>query len=106
MTIFLILEQTHCKSCSFCSELEVEVETNLTSSLRDCEQVQSALEDMLKAECPSEILSAEGTGVKYFKDFEDDNSQVSCKKIPNIFTKMCRKICLKMSEERRDVSST
>lgn len=41
-----------------------------------CEQVQSALEDLMKAECPREILSFEGTDVKYFKDFENDNSQV------------------------------
>uniref|UniRef100_A0A8D3DR72 PKHD1 like 1, tandem duplicate 2 n=1 Tax=Scophthalmus maximus TaxID=52904 RepID=A0A8D3DR72_SCOMX len=39
--------------------------------------VQSALEDMMKAECPAEILATEGTSVKYFKDFEGDNSQVS-----------------------------
>ncbi|XP_040908783.1 LOW QUALITY PROTEIN: PKHD1 like 1, tandem duplicate 1 [Toxotes jaculatrix] len=38
-------------------------------------EVQSALEDMMKAECPGEILTTEGTDVKYFKDFEDDNSQ-------------------------------
>lgn len=33
---------------------------------------------MMKAECPGEVLPSEGTNVKYFKDFEDDNSQVSC----------------------------
>uniref|UniRef100_A0A3B4U1D6 PKHD1 like 1, tandem duplicate 2 n=1 Tax=Seriola dumerili TaxID=41447 RepID=A0A3B4U1D6_SERDU len=38
-------------------------------------EVQSALEDMMKAWCPGEILTTEGTTVKYFKDFEDDNSQ-------------------------------
>ncbi|XP_071356429.1 PKHD1 like 1, tandem duplicate 1 [Trachinotus anak] len=38
-------------------------------------EVQSALEDMMKAKCPAEILTTEGTAVKYFKDFEDDNSQ-------------------------------
>ncbi|KAM7384668.1 hypothetical protein PAMA_011835 [Pampus argenteus] len=38
-------------------------------------EVQSALEDTFKAECPQEILSTEGTSVKYFKDFEGDNSQ-------------------------------
>ncbi|XP_045915057.1 PKHD1 like 1, tandem duplicate 1 [Micropterus dolomieu] len=37
--------------------------------------VQSAMEDMMKAECPSEILTTEGTDVKYFKNFENDNSQ-------------------------------
>lgn len=42
-----------------------------------CEQVQSALEDLMKAECPGEILTFEATDVKYFKDFENDNSQVS-----------------------------
>uniref|UniRef100_A0A3Q2VVI1 PKHD1 like 1, tandem duplicate 2 n=1 Tax=Haplochromis burtoni TaxID=8153 RepID=A0A3Q2VVI1_HAPBU len=39
-------------------------------------EVQSALEDLMKAECPGEILTFEGTDVKYFKDFENDNSQV------------------------------
>ncbi|XP_039978517.1 PKHD1 like 1, tandem duplicate 1 [Xiphias gladius] len=38
-------------------------------------KVQLALEDMMKAECPGEILTTEGTDVKYFKDFEHDNSQ-------------------------------
>ncbi|XP_071061003.1 fibrocystin-L-like [Pseudochaenichthys georgianus] len=38
-------------------------------------EVQSALEDMMKGECPKEILTTEGTDVKYFKDFENDNSQ-------------------------------
>lgn len=35
----------------------------------------------MKAECPSEIMSTEGNNVKYFKDFEGDNSQVSNKEI-------------------------
>ncbi|KAK9526506.1 hypothetical protein VZT92_015203 [Zoarces viviparus] len=38
-------------------------------------EVQSALEDTMKAECPAEVLTSEGTDVKYFKDFESDNSQ-------------------------------
>ncbi|KAI3358131.1 hypothetical protein L3Q82_003134 [Scortum barcoo] len=38
-------------------------------------QVQTALEDMMKAECPGEILTTEGTYVKYFNDFENDNPQ-------------------------------
>ncbi|XP_062266639.1 PKHD1 like 1, tandem duplicate 1 [Platichthys flesus] len=38
-------------------------------------QVQSALEDMMQAECPAELLTTEGSDVKYFKDFEGDNSQ-------------------------------
>ncbi|XP_038580507.1 PKHD1 like 1, tandem duplicate 1 [Micropterus salmoides] len=38
-------------------------------------EVQLAVEDMMKAECPSEILTTEGTDVKYFKNFENDNSQ-------------------------------
>ncbi|XP_033493349.2 PKHD1 like 1, tandem duplicate 1 [Epinephelus lanceolatus] len=38
-------------------------------------EVQLALEDMMKAKCPEEILTTEGTDVKYFKDFEYDNSQ-------------------------------
>uniref|UniRef100_G3NDK3 PKHD1 like 1 n=1 Tax=Gasterosteus aculeatus aculeatus TaxID=481459 RepID=G3NDK3_GASAC len=44
-------------------------------------EVQSALEDMMKAECPVEVLAPEGTDVKYFKDFEKDNSQVSGDKL-------------------------
>ncbi|XP_035847175.1 fibrocystin-L-like [Sander lucioperca] len=38
-------------------------------------EIQSALKDMMKPECPDEILTTEGTNVKYFKDFENDNSQ-------------------------------
>ncbi|XP_054461971.1 PKHD1 like 1, tandem duplicate 1 [Anoplopoma fimbria] len=38
-------------------------------------EVQSALEDTMKAECPAEVLTSEGTDVKYFNDFEGDNSQ-------------------------------
>uniref|UniRef100_A0A3Q4MXJ0 PA14 domain-containing protein n=1 Tax=Neolamprologus brichardi TaxID=32507 RepID=A0A3Q4MXJ0_NEOBR len=38
-------------------------------------EVQSALEDLMKAECPGEILTFEGTDVKYFKDFENDTSK-------------------------------
>ncbi|XP_076610974.1 PKHD1 like 1, tandem duplicate 1 [Chaetodon auriga] len=38
-------------------------------------EVQSALEDMMKADCPDEILTTEGTDVIYFNDFENDNSQ-------------------------------
>uniref|UniRef100_A0A3P9KTK4 Polycystic kidney and hepatic disease 1 (autosomal recessive)-like 1 n=1 Tax=Oryzias latipes TaxID=8090 RepID=A0A3P9KTK4_ORYLA len=38
-------------------------------------EVLSALEDLMRAKCPSEILSAEGPDVKYFNDFENDNSQ-------------------------------
>ncbi|XP_057684607.1 fibrocystin-L-like [Corythoichthys intestinalis] len=37
-------------------------------------EVQSALEDMMMADCSIEILSEEGRDVKYFKDYEDDNS--------------------------------
>uniref|UniRef100_A0A3B4ZTG5 PKHD1 like 1 n=1 Tax=Stegastes partitus TaxID=144197 RepID=A0A3B4ZTG5_9TELE len=40
-------------------------------------EVQSALEDMMKAECPDEIRPSEGGDVKYFHDFEDNVSQVS-----------------------------
>ncbi|KAF0024292.1 hypothetical protein F2P81_023094 [Scophthalmus maximus] len=46
-------------------------------------QVQSALEDMMKAECPAEILATEGTSVKYFKDFEGDNSQFDSARVKN-----------------------
>nr|XP_046273956.1 PKHD1 like 1, tandem duplicate 1 [Scatophagus argus] len=38
-------------------------------------EVQSALEDMMKAECPGEILTEEGADVTYFNDYEHDNSQ-------------------------------
>lgn len=36
-----------------------------------------ALEDMMKGECPSEILGEEGTKVAYYNDVEENNSQVS-----------------------------
>ncbi|KAM9839131.1 PKHD1 like 1, tandem duplicate 1 [Aulostomus maculatus] len=38
-------------------------------------EVQSALEDLMKAECPAEVETAEGTDVKYFQNFEDENDQ-------------------------------
>ncbi|XP_035537797.1 PKHD1 like 1, tandem duplicate 1 [Morone saxatilis] len=38
-------------------------------------EVQSALQVMMKAKCPGEILTTEGTNVKYFNDFENDISQ-------------------------------
>ncbi|XP_034748677.1 fibrocystin-L-like [Etheostoma cragini] len=38
-------------------------------------EVLSALKDMMKPECPAEILTTEGTNVKYFKDFENDHYQ-------------------------------
>ncbi|KAM9737277.1 LOW QUALITY PROTEIN: PKHD1 like 1, tandem duplicate 1 [Menidia menidia] len=38
-------------------------------------EVKAALEDLMKPECPAEILTPEGTSVKYFNDFEMDNSQ-------------------------------
>ncbi|XP_056273684.1 fibrocystin-L-like [Pseudoliparis swirei] len=37
-------------------------------------EVRSSLEDMMKAECPAEVLT-NGTDVKYFNDFEFDNAQ-------------------------------
>ncbi|TNN42134.1 Fibrocystin-L [Liparis tanakae] len=37
-------------------------------------EVRSSLEDMMKAECPAEVLT-NGTDVKYFNDFEIDNAQ-------------------------------
>lgn len=36
-----------------------------------------ALEDMMKGECPSEILSEEGTKVAYYNDVEENYPQVS-----------------------------
>ncbi|XP_061597205.1 fibrocystin-L-like isoform X1 [Cololabis saira] len=40
-------------------------------------EVQEALEDLMKAECPAQVLTTEGADVKYFNDFEKDNSQFS-----------------------------
>lgn len=40
-------------------------------------QVQSAVDDMLSAECPSEIQTGEGSDVKLFKDYEENQSMVS-----------------------------
>ncbi|XP_024857831.1 fibrocystin-L isoform X2 [Kryptolebias marmoratus] len=34
-------------------------------------EVQSALEDLMAAECPAEITTTEGANVKYFNDFEN-----------------------------------
>lgn len=36
-----------------------------------------ALEDLMKGECPSEILSEEGTRVAYYNDVEENRSHVS-----------------------------
>lgn len=36
-----------------------------------------ALEDMMKGECASEVLSEEGTQVAYYNDMEENTSQVS-----------------------------
>lgn len=41
-----------------------------------CEQVHSALDEIMKGDCPDEILTEEGNDVAYFNDFENDNSQV------------------------------
>uniref|UniRef100_A0A8D0AIF4 PKHD1 like 1 n=1 Tax=Sander lucioperca TaxID=283035 RepID=A0A8D0AIF4_SANLU len=45
---------------------------NATESEVGCEKMT-----LLSHSCPDEILTTEGTNVKYFKDFENDNSQVS-----------------------------
>ncbi|KAK5613452.1 hypothetical protein CRENBAI_021424 [Crenichthys baileyi] len=34
-------------------------------------EVQSALENLMKADCPAEVLITQGTNVKYFNDFEN-----------------------------------
>uniref|UniRef100_A0A3B5MVU8 G8 domain-containing protein n=1 Tax=Xiphophorus couchianus TaxID=32473 RepID=A0A3B5MVU8_9TELE len=34
-------------------------------------EVQSVLEDLMKADCPAEVLTTQGSNVKYFNDFED-----------------------------------
>lgn len=39
-------------------------------------QVQSALEGMLRAECPAEVLSMESFTVKYHRDYEDEHTGV------------------------------
>uniref|UniRef100_A0A3Q3K5H6 Polycystic kidney and hepatic disease 1 (autosomal recessive)-like 1 n=1 Tax=Monopterus albus TaxID=43700 RepID=A0A3Q3K5H6_MONAL len=41
------------------------------------DEVQSALHDLMRPKCPTEILSTEGTNVKYFNDFEKVNCWVS-----------------------------
>lgn len=46
--------------------------------------VQSALEELVIAECPGEIVTSEGTDVKYFKDFEGDNSQFNGTPVKNV----------------------
>ncbi|TKS89105.1 Fibrocystin-L Polycystic kidney and hepatic disease 1-like protein 1 [Collichthys lucidus] len=43
-------------------------------------EVQAALEATMKAECPGEILTTEGTDVKYFNDFENDKTQFTAEK--------------------------
>uniref|UniRef100_A0AAQ5X4Y6 Polycystic kidney and hepatic disease 1 (autosomal recessive)-like 1 n=1 Tax=Amphiprion ocellaris TaxID=80972 RepID=A0AAQ5X4Y6_AMPOC len=43
-------------------------------------EVQSALEDLMKAECPDEVRATEGVNVKYFHDFEKNTDQVSLDK--------------------------
>ncbi|XP_075995316.1 PKHD1 like 1, tandem duplicate 1 [Genypterus blacodes] len=55
------------------------------------EEVKSAMEGMLSAECPPEILPTEGVNVKYFKDFEGDNSlyDSSVTGIPKKSTSFC-----------------
>ncbi|XP_041664378.1 fibrocystin-L-like [Cheilinus undulatus] len=37
-------------------------------------EVQSAIEDLMKAECPGEILTTEGSDVMFFSDYETENS--------------------------------
>ncbi|XP_060949378.1 PKHD1 like 1, tandem duplicate 1 [Limanda limanda] len=61
------------------------------------DQVQSALEDMMQAECPAEILTPEGRDVKYFKDFEGDNSQfdTSAEGTPEKYSGFCGQWSLK-----------
>lgn len=55
----------------------------------------------MKAKCPEEILTTEGTDVKYFKDFEYDNSQVSQDKVTDLFLFLLTVIChFKVSETK------
>ncbi|XP_069572864.1 fibrocystin-L-like [Brachyistius frenatus] len=48
------------------------INTNASES-----EVQSALEDMMKGECPDEILTTKGSDVAYFNDFENFNPQLN-----------------------------
>ncbi|KAM8882915.1 PKHD1 like 1, tandem duplicate 1 [Synchiropus picturatus] len=41
----------------------------------EASEVKEALMGMMSGECPGEILSTEGSTVKFFKDYEGDNSQ-------------------------------
>ncbi|KAK7898488.1 hypothetical protein WMY93_019341 [Mugilogobius chulae] len=45
------------------------------------QEVESAVVELLAPECPGEIMTFEGTDVKYFKDFEGDNSQFNGKPV-------------------------
>ncbi|XP_068431576.1 PKHD1 like 1, tandem duplicate 1 [Clinocottus analis] len=61
-------------------------------------EVRSALEDAMEAECPAEILT-NGSDVKYFNDFESDNSQFSSQKeTPMKNTAFCGLWSLKNAE--------
>uniref|UniRef100_A0A3B4ZZ57 PKHD1 like 1 n=1 Tax=Stegastes partitus TaxID=144197 RepID=A0A3B4ZZ57_9TELE len=68
-------------------------------------EVQSALEDMMKAECPDEIRPSEGGDVKYFHDFEDNVSQVSNdeKKKEKSFTVRLLELCFAYMGALEDV---
>uniref|UniRef100_A0A669AZY7 PA14 domain-containing protein n=1 Tax=Oreochromis niloticus TaxID=8128 RepID=A0A669AZY7_ORENI len=61
-------------------------------------EVESALEDLMKAECPGEILTFEGTDVKYFKDFENDNSQKTVRRTPVDHSGFCGRWSLRNAE--------
>ncbi|XP_061122944.1 PKHD1 like 1, tandem duplicate 1 [Syngnathus typhle] len=52
-------------------------------------EVQSALEDLMKAECPLEILTEEGRDVMFFKNYEDDNSMFGDNRGTPVRTAFC-----------------
>uniref|UniRef100_A0A3B5MPL8 G8 domain-containing protein n=1 Tax=Xiphophorus couchianus TaxID=32473 RepID=A0A3B5MPL8_9TELE len=58
-------------------------------------EVQSVLEDLMKADCPAEVLTTQGSNVKYFNDFEDPG--VNLLTLSNY-----QKTCLNRAESRRD----
>lgn len=61
-------------------------------------EVQSALERIMKAECPAEIRTTEGSDVAYFSDFENDNSQFSGKTGTPVKSGFCGEWSLKNAE--------
>lgn len=55
--------------------------------------MQSALTELVTAKCPGEIVTSEGTDVKFSKDFEGNNSQVSAGEMIRIKHKVLKMNC-------------